>query len=167
MCLELNKKKLTPRYTIKDKVVYKILNVKDGIIESPFYDMEYKLNVLYQSELMHGGIWRYFWSTEHKNKLPIMPRPKFDIYTDNMWYIKELCPSYYELQNVIEQGLHSFSNVSRAMKYAFKKIDTYRTVDVFLFEGVIPKGSWYYENEDGEIASDQIIINKKLFELCV
>lgn len=145
MCLTLFKEKeSTPKYTTEDKKVYKWLRVEDGKIISPFMKYRYELGVLYTSDLRHP---MKFGANKGYSKL-LLP------YMDCFGVI-HMFP--YRTENrEINIGLHSCNSTCSAYRYAAN----YSTWDWELFECTIPKGSWYYTNHLGEIASNQLIIVK-------
>lgn len=99
------------------------------------------------------------------------------IYDFNQLYETEIYPEYSEGLYAITQGFHSYNPKKCTYERCFNEVDkNYSKVqsktigklidkyfgDTSVFECIIPKGSEYYENEDGEIVSNQIIIKKIL-----
>lgn len=117
-----------------DLKVYKILKYVENYIISPIRGFIWELNKTYKTEL------------------------------DN--------PNYYidERRNVINCGFHSLLDspkLHRTMFFA-SRIWYIKSSDIMLyspneyvFEAIIPKGSEYYENENGEIVSNQLKIIKQ------
>ena len=62
----------------------------------------------------------------------------------------------------IEKGFHSYKTYFKAKKafYKFSECSLYN--DTIIVECIIPKDSIFYENKNGEIVSDRIIINRIL-----
>lgn len=60
----------------------------------------------------------------------------------------------------IEKGLHSFTNLRHAEGYCAANEPYCKTW--LIFKAIIPKGSTYYVNEDGEVVSNKL----KIIEIC-
>lgn len=58
-------------------------------------------------------------------------------------------------QWMIEKGFHSYKTYSKAKEEYYKLDFPYYTI----VQCIIPKGSTFYENENGEIVSDSIVIS--------
>ena len=75
---------------------------------------------------------------------------------------------------VVDQALHSYnpekvkcSSNSSTLKikvptsYSFKELDSFdKNEDIIKVKGIIPKGSKYMENRDGEFVSNQLILTE-------
>lgn len=172
MCLYL--KSYTPRYATKDIKVYKLLrHNKNGTLVSPFKMFPYELNKVYTSPLLRTvgyfdlkylGLYpeTSVRSKSTKNNIILVPYHNqrvndFGFITGI--YIEKLIPVISYVENTVDKGIHVFSNENAAEMFLAKE----KLLTIHLYECTIPKGSWYYIGEFGELASDQIIINK----LCV
>lgn len=65
----------------------------------------------------------------------------------------------YSRLHIIEKGYHSYSKLS-TIKFIQKTNQNWMPLEIFIC--TIPKGSVYYENENDEVVSSNIIINRKL-----
>lgn len=61
---------------------------------------------------------------------------------------------------IIEKGLHSFTNFQHAK--CCHNICKLNCEPWFIFKAIIPKGSTYYVNENGEVVSNKL----KIIEIC-
>jgi hypothetical protein len=104
------------------------------------------------------------------------------LYIENMLYTKDIEPEIGEKEIRIEKGLHCYSG-SCMVKMKDDHTDRDIVVDMkrrsrlyygsygrnnddgimTVFRGVIPKGTVYYENEHGEIASEELKILHRLY----
>lgn len=164
MCLILNKDKVTPKYTTKDKVVYKWLVNKNGKIMAPIMNFDYKMNILYESELLNN---RKYYTLDSKyllnNPHAIVPHHGFIVDMGTLKYTIKTINSYIQIDSTeIENGFHVFNTISDAMVYKTSNIGC-SYLNISLFKCIIPKHSWYYENEvSGEVASDHLIVTRKV-----
>lgn len=86
----------------------------------------------------------------------------------NKTYKTELdSPDYCGRINIITLGFHSLLDSPKLCKTVFFRFTEWciknhtvilYTINEYVFEAVIPKGSEYYENEYGEIVSNQLKI---------
>lgn len=163
MCLVIkNKKNQRPKYTIEDMVVYKWLKVSKGPkyspskgdwveveMEGPFQHTPYELNKLYTSNIEHA--WDYF--VYYKTNYPRCYRMLPFIFHGEIHRIKTvLCPDQ------ITVGLHCVDTISNALIYS----ERFATIHWKLYKCIIPKHSWYYINDDGEIATNNLIVKKEV-----
>lgn len=169
MCLILEKDKLTPKYTTKDKVVYKWLAVCNGSIISPFRNFVYNLGEVYTSLLIRSCSWykledyiHFLPKTKIHRKTIIVPRYGFAPHSHNE-FIKHFASVVSIPKDEIDLGFHSLDSIESAFKYERNTPNlTSVYTNVFLYECIIPKHSWYYEGTYGEIASDHLIVVKQL-----
>lgn len=98
-------------------------------------------------------------------------------YDFNQPYRTDVIPTSYYGSYFIYQGFHSYN--PKKCKYIKADttgwwivksgridLDTYDST-TNIIECIVPKGAEYYQNEHGEIVSNQIIINKIMNKLCV
>lgn len=63
----------------------------------------------------------------------------------------------------IERGLHSLKNISAAEKWKKIHFEDYKMVKYF--KGIIPKGSFYFiDEETGEMCSNQLIVTETYYK---
>lgn len=60
---------------------------------------------------------------------------------------------------LIYEGYHSYSNIGHAIYMSKKHV----IGDIKVYKCIIPRNAYYYENDDGEVVSSNIIIK----EVCV
>lgn len=155
MCLYL--KHLTPRYATKDIVVYKwLLPCIDGTALSPFKNFKYEYNKVYTSPLLRSVNYRFFTWGNRKYTLISVPRYKT---RQNKTYIESLVPASAYVEDTVEIGFHTLDSIEAAKDYKGCHLGMPRSTS--LCKCIIPKHSWYYIGDDGELASDQIIIKEQ------
>lgn len=152
MCWKTRKKDVKIITACKDIAVYKFLLKKDEFTYvSPYRDYEYKLGQLYTLEdynlrainswdgkVIHYGFHSYSSGC----------KVKFDVLTNKVY----VC-SFHEKITI-------YSSIF--LDWYYKKI---RTRVIEIVKCIIPKGSRFCVNEDGEIVSNQIIIDSEIMSI--
>lgn len=171
MCLYL--KSFTPKYTIKDKIVYKWLINNNGVIISPFQEFVYNLGEVHTSLLVRSCGWYslaaagfLMQNAKFPPKIISSPRSRPIPHSFNKFYITHFVPAVAIIKDEVDLGLHTLDSIRSALEYKQFHTNLDRTFfNVFLYECTIPKHSWYYEGRNGEIASDQLIVNKVVLKI--
>lgn len=93
----------------------------------------------------------------------VSPIWEFFIWELNKTYKTKLDNPYcYKDIDIIKRGFHSLLDSPKLHSgriWCTKSCDVmYYSPNEYVFEAIIPKGSEYYENEDGEIVSNQLKI---------
>ena len=131
------------------KVLKKVINRRTGQllkITSPFLGFEYKLGILYESDI----------------KLVILR----GLYGICGIKINKGLHSYREgvlfIRNKIDNGIRVKSTPQSAQMSL-----QYYQCDCEIYDAIIPAGSEYYENSFGELVSNKIIIKKEYTDVLV
>lgn len=139
MCLITDDKKL--HVADKDITTFKLLSTYGNTIESPYYKFKYKLNTLYETEIVLLNKYDENWC------------PYCDMERDylNSHYTDWDIEGSSDRDNLIcvASGFHS------STQQDILSDDYYQ-----LFECTIPKGSLYHKGFVGLMVSNKIIINK-------
>lgn len=144
MCWVTKNKKFIKKRIAKEDIFVKKLMSKSmdtKFVESPCFNM----------------VWEFGRCEKYREKIAIL----------KAWYL-EAWDLNKKLAYVIQQGFHSLSptcNVKKINRYAVAFYESKKVFSFFdynnsfiLVDAKIPKGSIYYENEQGEIVSNKLII---------
>ena len=139
MCWVTKNKKFIKKRIAKEDIFVKKLMSKSmdtKFVESPCFDM----------------VWEFGRCEKYREKIAILKE----------WDLDK------KLVYVIQQGFHSLSPTCNVKKINQNAVAFYESKKVFSFfdynnsfilvDAKIPKGSIYYENEQGEIVSNKLII---------
>lgn len=129
----LTKEKPVLKIATEDIKVKKVLTVN---MYSPYYSKKWEANEVYKLEY------------------PIEP---FENHWETEWSIERGFHSCVNIYEHFRNGMKYFSS-NRTLNWAGFTIPTSIPRPVCIFNAVIPKGSEYYENEYGEIVSNQLKI---------
>lgn len=158
MCLDNAKL----RYATKPIKCYKYL---DKDLKPIYYDFQYELGKVYESELRYERVLSYeFIPIERYDILKhyvIRNVPNYikDCRLNSYFVRQDLVNAKYIRRNCIAEGFHTY-------KEPTKDIVLYTFQPYNLYECEIPAHSWYYEGEYGNsvsYASDHLIV-KKLYK---
>ena len=128
----------------KDIQAKKVLRIcHNGDLSSPFFKM-----MAWVPETQYT-------ISEGLNLINVFPKNVFNI----VWRIDEGFHCY-SMNNKV--GLNKIGSivVKKGSNYVTSMFNDFS--DLKVFEVIIPQGSTYYENEDGEIVSDNIILKNEL-----
>ena len=149
MCWVTKNKKFIKKRIAKEDIFVKKLMSKSmdtKFVESPCFNM----------------VWEFGRCEKYREKIAILKEWDLDKKLAKEWDLDK------KLVYVIQQGFHSLSPTCNVKKINQKAVAFYESKIVFSFfdynnsfilvDAKIPKGSIYYENEQGEIVSNKLII---------
>lgn len=143
-----NKKFIKKRIAKEDIFVKKLMSKRmdTKFVESPCFYM----------------VWEFGRCEKYREKIAILKEWDLDKKLAKEWDLDK------KLVYVIQQGFHSLSPTCNVKKINQNAVAFYESKKVFSFfdynnsfilvDAKIPKGSIYYENEQGEIVSNRLII---------
>jgi hypothetical protein len=79
-------------------------------------------------------------------------------------YMSILVKEEGDFSDSISEGLHSYTSLEKA-KFELRVSHCYFEFNSAIVKCIIPKGSTYYKNDDGQFASDRIIYGTETIEL--
>lgn len=149
MCWVTKNKKFIKKRIAKEDIFVKKLMSKSmdtKFVESPCFNM----------------VWEFGRCEKYREKIEILKDWDLDKKLAKEWDLDK------KLVYVIQQGFHSLSPTCNVKKINQNAVAFYESKIVFSFfdynnsfilvDAKIPKGSIYYENEQGEIVSNKLII---------
>lgn len=149
MCWVTKNKKFIKKRIAKEDIFVKKLMSKSmdtKFVESPCFNM----------------VWEFGRCENYREKIEILKDWDLDKKLAKEWDLDK------KLVYVIQQGFHSLSPTCNVKKINQNAVAFYESKIVFSFfdynnsfilvDAKIPKGSIYYENEQGEIVSNKLII---------
>ena len=149
MCWVTKNKKFIKKRIAKEDIFVKKLMSKSmdtKFVESPCFDM----------------VWEFGRCEKYREKIAILKEWDLDKKLAKEWDLDK------KLVYVIQQGFHSLSPTCNVKKINQNAVAFYESKKVFSFfdynnsfilvDAKIPKGSIYYENEQGEIVSNKLLI---------
>lgn len=149
MCWVTKNKKFIKKRIAKEDIFVKKLMSKSmdtKFVESPCFNM----------------VWEFGRCEKYREKIEILKDWDLDKKLAEEWDLDK------KLVYVIQQGFHSLSPTCNVKKINQNAVAFYESKKVFSFfdynnsfilvDAKIPKGSIYYENEQGEIVSNKLII---------
>ena len=156
-------KKTDKRVATEDIRVLKVLERderpdEDGIYHSPYQEMVYTLGSRYKTEIEER---RNAFDNSDEIEIAI----GFHSYDINMIGIENTC-GWLAICNGWNGFAYSFYK-RHGLRFTGKNKELVRTTATISVccEFIIPKGATYYENEFGEVVSEEIIFNKVICEV--
>lgn len=146
MCLITTQKE--PKILTEDRIVYKLMKPFENGVISPYHYQEYKFGELYKTQMQLDDDTTNFDNVDGQ---------AIDEFLEGTWRVDAVEEGKII---IIGAGFHSASTLERLLQ----TIEEGFVEQDIIVECTIPAGSEYFEGFTGLLVSNQIIINKIVYE---